>query len=203
MVNLRPLLGQAIIFWFHFATDNRKIKTIMRTPWLFILVGNNDTGKTTLQKGIIKQLCSVDYTRLTTNVFLDITCLDAPRRLATLFAANRSFQEKRDEYKTVKDYFSNYFKEASVAIISSHSHSAKAEIEEMIEEGKRRFYNVAAVFFSNAIDDGVRDISSSLNWDERIYLDNPHAENSEGIENNIAAASAYMADLIIGKFTRK
>lgn len=175
----------------------------MQTRWLFILIGNDKTGKTKLQKGIIKQLCGLDYTRLDTNVLFNITNLDAPRRLATLFTANRSFQEKRGEYGTVKDYFAKYFKEASAAIISSHSQSAQTEIEEMIQEGKKRFYNVTGVFFSNAIDDEVRDISSALNWDERVYLDNPTAESGEEIERHINAASVYLADVIIGKYTRK
>lgn len=175
----------------------------MITRWLFILVGNNNTGKTTLQKGLIRHLCDANYTRLETNRIFNITHLDAPRRLDTLFTANRSFQEKKGEYKTVKDYFSNYFQEASVAIISSHSHSAKSEIDEMLREGKRRFYIVAGVFFSNAIDDDVREISAELNWDERIYLENRHAEDAEGIENNITRAAAYLADVIIGKYTRK
>ena len=156
-----------------------------------------------MQKRVIKHLCGVNYSRLDTNVVIDVTNLDAPRRLATLFTANRSFQEKKDEYKTVKEYFSNYFIEASVAIISSHSHSAILEIDEMIKEGKNRFYNVVAVFFSNSIDAEVKDISSSLNWDERVYLENPFAESAQDIENNINSASAYLADLIIGKYTRK
>ena len=175
----------------------------MQTRWLYILIGNNNTGKTTLQKRIISHLCGLNYTRLDTNVLFDIKHLDAPRRLATLFTANRSFQEKKGEYGTVKDYFSKYFKEASVAILSSHSHSAETEIDEMIQEGKKRFYNVVAVFFSNSVDEDVRNISSALNWDERVYLENPLAENPEGIERNINAASQYMTDLIIGKYTRK
>jgi hypothetical protein len=183
--------------------ENSMLCSIMITRWLFILVGNNNTGKTTLQKELIKHLCGLNYTKLPTNRPFDVINLDAPRRLATLFTANRSFQEKKEEYKTVKDYFANYFQDASVAIISSHSHSARIEIDEMIQEGKRRFYNIAAVFFSNSIDDEVRDISSALNWDERIYLDNPHAEDADGVERNIAAAAVYLADVIIGKYTRK
>ena len=175
----------------------------METRWLYVLVGNNNTGKTTLQKEIIKHLCDIHYTRLDTNVLFDITCLDAPRRLATLFTANRSFQEKREDYLTVKNYFSKFFREASVAIISSHSHLATSEIDEMVCEGKRRFYNVAGVFFSNAIDEEVRDISATLNWDERVYLKNPPAESPDEIQTNIVAAAWYLSDLIIGKYTRK
>ncbi len=175
----------------------------MQTRWLYILIGNANTGKTALQKGIIWHLCGLDYARLDRNLIFDVTHPDAPRRLATLFTANRSFQEKIIEYKTVKDYFTNNFKEASVAIISSHSFSVRDEIDEMIQEGKRRFYNVAGVFSSNAIDDQVRENSSTLNWDERVYLDNPSAESAQKIRENIDAAAVYLTNLIIGKFTRK
>ena len=174
----------------------------MQTHWLFILIGENDTGKTTLQKHVIKRLCWEDYSRLPVNLRLEVKCLDAPRRLATLFTANRSFQEKRDEYQTVQHYFTHHFQDASAAIISSHSNSARSEIEEMISEGKLRFYNVAGVFFSNAINDEVRKFSSDLNWDERIYLDNPKAESQEDIERNITEAAHYLSDVIIRKYTR-
>jgi hypothetical protein len=175
----------------------------MQTRWLYILIGNNNTGKTTLQKKIIKLLCGLDYVKLPTNVRSPVTHKDASRRLETLFTANRSFQEKREEYKTIKEYFSNHFLEASTAIMSSHSHSARDEIDEMIREGKRRFYNVAAVFLSNSIDDEIRGFSSTLNWDERIYLENPVAHTPEEIENNITACSVYLTDVIIGKHARR
>jgi hypothetical protein len=176
---------------------------IMQIRWLYILIGNDKTGKTTLQKKVIERLCGFHPARLNTNSVFEVTCLDAPRRLATLFAANRRFQEKKAEYKTVKDYFDNFFKEASVGIISSHITSAQSEIDEMIQEGKRRFYNVVGVFFSNAINNEARQISSELNWDERVYLENPHSDNEEIIQGNISDAANYLADLIIGKYTRK
>ena len=175
----------------------------MQTRWLYILIGNNNSGKTTLQKKIIRLLCGIDYTKLPTNEIFPVNHMDASRRLETLFTANRSFQEKRSEYKTIKEYFLKHFVEASAAIISSHSHSARDEIEEMIQEGKRRFYNVAGVFLSNTIDDEIRELSATLNWDERIYLENPMAHTPEEIEKSISACSIFLTEVIVGKYSRR
>jgi len=168
----------------------------MQSRWTYILVGDDRTGKTTLQKKLIYELCGLYYDRLDTNRVFDITHRGASRHLKTLFTISRSYQEKKQDYGSINDYFQNHFREESVCILSTHSSGCTDEIREMIEESKARFYNVAGVFFSNAIDDEVREISKALAWDERLYLDNPFTEDGDAIQNQISEMTQFLVRLI-------
>ena len=61
----------------------------MQTRWLSVLIGNNDAGKTTLQKRLIRHLCGLEYTRLDTNVLFNITCLFQHLQKPLFMRANR------------------------------------------------------------------------------------------------------------------
>jgi ABC-type oligopeptide transport system ATPase subunit len=68
---------------------------------LFLLIGNNNTGKTTVQKTIIKLLCGLEYDKLRTNKLIPISNICLLKMADNIFFANRSFQEKIEEYKSV------------------------------------------------------------------------------------------------------
>lgn len=142
----------------------------MFSHWAYILVGSNNTGKTTFQRDLVYHLCAVRYGRLRTNRVNKITHHRAPRRMRTLFTANRSYQEKKGEYVSVENYFRKFFKGADVCVLSSHAGaSSRQEIPEMIHQLRIRCYNVGGVFWSNS-DPGNSRRAADLPWDDRIAL---------------------------------
>lgn len=146
----------------------------------YILIGDDKTGKTTFQKWLIWFLCEEHkFSQLKTNLVHQINHPESPRKLKTLFTINRSVQEKMQEYKTVKNYFENYFKDADICILSSHSHdNCINDIRIMLEELRGRYYNVDAVFFSNYLNPATSEISK-LDWDYRFVINNPISDNWE------------------------
>lgn len=163
----------------------------------YILIGDNDTGKTTFQKYLIWFLCGIDkFNKLNTNLVHPINHRDAPRKLETLFTMNRSIQEKMGDYKNVDNYFHSFFRDADICILSSHSHSPCIdEIREMIIQLNRKYYNVSSVFFSNHLNPATEEIST-LNWEERIIINNPSAEDWE---TQIKNGAEYFSQMIIRK----
>jgi hypothetical protein len=128
--------------------------------WAYILIGENNTGKTSFQKNLVSHLCDKRYERLPRNTVMDITHPRAPKAFATIFTCNRSFQEKRSEYKSIANYFKRFFRDADVCVLSSHTHGESAqEIAEVIQALKRRCYDVAGVFWSNSFDGKAREIT--------------------------------------------
>lgn len=165
----------------------------------YILIGDNNTGKTTFQKWLIWHLCHDDkFNKLNTNLVHQIKHRDAPRKLKTLFTMNRSMQEKMDVYETVANYFFTHFKDADVCILSSHSHRPCIDdIRSMIENLNERYYNTSVVFFSNHLNINSEEISQ-LNWQDRIFIENPIAKNWDDQINN---GAKYLAETIIKKAT--
>src|ERR1043165_7384441 len=145
----------------------------MITKTAYILIGDNNTGKTSFQKWLIWHLCEDDkFNKLNTNLIHQIKHRDSQRKLKTLFTMNRSVQEKMGDYKSVDNYFLNFFKDADVCVLSSHSHPPCIDhIRQMIEHLNKKYYNVSSVFFSNHLDINTEEISL-LNWHERILIDN-------------------------------
>jgi hypothetical protein len=145
----------------------------MFSYWAYILIGANDTGKTHFQRFLIGHLCDVNYERLPINVVNEINHPRAPKGLRTLFTMNRSYQEKRGLYKSLKRFFSRkeFFKDADVCILSSHL--SEGDVAEMILHLKGRCYNVAGVFWSNSYSRAGRQIAL-LQWDEKLWIENPH-----------------------------
>jgi hypothetical protein len=92
----------------------------MKVKWVYILIGNNNSGKTTFQKEVVKNLTGEAYDRLTCNISPAINTAIAKSMYKDIFVMNRSFQEKLDEYKNVRTYFKKYFEEKDICILSSH-----------------------------------------------------------------------------------
>jgi len=162
----------------------------------YILIGDDRTGKTTFQKYLILHLCGVDkFTKLNTNLIHEIIHPESPQKLNTLFTINRSIQEKMSEYKSVDQYFNNYFKNADICILSSHSHgNCIHEISNMIEILNGKYYNVEAVFFTNHLNSATYEISK-LNWSGRNLIENPI--NYENWESQIELGAKLFGDLLI------
>jgi hypothetical protein len=139
----------------------------------YILIGDDLTGKTTFQKNLIFHLCGLEKIRLDTNLTNNINHPESPRKLKTLFTMNRSIQEKMGEYKSVENYFINYFEDADICILSSHSHGNSInDITQMINIMTSKYYNVEAVFFTNHLNSFTSEISK-LNWNGRVIIQNP------------------------------
>jgi hypothetical protein len=178
-----------------------KIKNMI-TKTAYILIGDNDTGKTTFQKYLIWHLCEDDkFSKLNTNLIHHIKHRDSQRKLRTLFTMNRSMQEKMaDTYETIDNYFRTFFKDADVCILSSHSHNPCIDdIRQMIVHLNNKYYNVSAVFFSNHLNTFTEEISQ-LNWQERILIDNSYSV--EHWEDQINKGARYFSDMIIRKAIR-
>ena len=165
----------------------------------YILIGDNNTGKTNFQKWLIWHLCGDDkFNRLHTNLIHNINHRDSPRKLKTLFTMNRSMQKKMtDTYLTIYNYFQSFFKNADVCILSSHSHNKCINaIRQMIEHLNTRYYNTSVVFFSNHLNTNTEEISQ-LQWQERIFIENP--TNFVGREEQINNEAKYLSATIIKK----
>jgi archaellum biogenesis ATPase FlaH len=120
----------------------------MKAKKLFIIIGNNNSGKTTLQKELIKGLCGLTYKKLEVNLSFDITYSEISKKYNKVSCGSRSYQEKKSSYKSVEEYFEKHFNNQDIAFISSHL--VIDDIEKMILEGNKRFYNVYAIFMSNS-----------------------------------------------------
>jgi hypothetical protein len=155
----------------------------IKAKLLFILLGDDRTGKTTLQKLLIDKICNEQhYERLHTNKIFNIIHPEIKRKYKTIFFANRSYQEKLTDYKTVDNYFHSFFKQADIAFISSHL--VEDDIKLMIDNGRSLFYNVIGVFWTNSIENNgiVNSQIGILNWNERLVVENTQTDNAAQIE---------------------
>lgn len=148
----------------------------MFSYWIYVLVGQNRTGKTSFQRYLVNDLC--DNERVNVMGHWNVQ-LHAPRRLLSLFVANRSYQEvAKGKYGSVENYldaavFVNS-QRPHVIILSSHSDAKSvSDIEEMARQGKLRSYNIAGVFFSNSKGPALNKIKLECEWSERLWIDNP------------------------------
>lgn len=169
----------------------------MFSNWAYVLIGDNNTGKTSFQRFLVQALCQKSYKRLPKNTIKEIRHPRAPQKLKTLFTANRSFQEMRVSYLSPKNYFKNFFIDADICILSSHSHgSSVGDVEAIIDELKRRGYNVAGVFWSNEFGEAASAISA-LPWQERLWIDNPILQKKEAISNQLKARAYDFAEMLM------
>ncbi|UTD05982.1 hypothetical protein E4N80_11075 [Treponema denticola] len=164
----------------------------MQKKCAYILIGNNNTGKTTFQKNVSSILTGQQYERLDCNKDLEINNTSSLNRYKRLFLMNRSYQEKHVDYGSVENYFAQYFIQNDISILSSHLDNKV--ISEMIYELKKRYYNITGVFFSNSISSNSKENSdiSLLDWQERIIIKNDYLpENWEYQLNRSAIDFAY------------
>jgi hypothetical protein len=123
----------------------------VRSKWLFIFLGDNATGKTTIQKALVELIAGVQYQRLPSNNTYSITHKYLIRKFRKLFVAGRSYQELKaptGDYATVEEYFRKLdLAGADVDLAFMGSHLDPADIEMMVEQAHRRFWNVCGIFF--------------------------------------------------------
>ena len=171
----------------------------MFSSWAFILVGDNNTGKTSFQRFLVDALCGLQYDRLPRNIVKEINHPRAPKKLKTLFTTNRSYQEKMDEYQSVENYFNSFFQDADICILSSHSHlSSILHIQQMMSELAARAYNVAGVFWSNDFGVDAKQISA-LPWQERLWIENPHLEDDGKISEQIKKQAYEFSEILVSR----
>lgn len=169
----------------------------MLSKWIYILIGDNDTGKSTFQKRLIYHLTGEIYSRLDRNRDFEITHEYAPKKLGRIFLMSRSYQETRGEYQAVGEYFNDCFKNQDVCILSSHATAeAIGEIKEMIKEGRKRKYNIGGVFWTNCDNDEVAAISL-LDWDERFLMDNPKVEGDDVWQEQVDFLAWEFAEMLV------
>jgi hypothetical protein len=171
----------------------------IKSKQLFIIIGDDKTGKTTLQKLLIDRLCGFGYDRLPVNKQFDIKHSEIKRKYQTISFGNRSYQEKNDEYKTVDNYFQNHFQPADIAFISSHL--VLSDVQQMISNGRNLFYNVNGIFWTNSItNNGVVNAQiSSLDWNERFVITNPHSDNEQVIQRQLGQIADSIVALLINR----
>jgi len=168
----------------------------------YVLIGNDKIGKTSFQKYLIEYLCEIQYKKLPRNLRSDISHGKMIREIKTLFTMNRSYQEQLDKVKTVSSFFSDHFYSGDICILSSHADgNSESDLIDFVKELKSRAYNVAAVFFSNDFGNDAQKISL-LDWDERLWIENPPIEiSSEEDESKIQAhlklKAIEFADMLI------
>lgn len=183
--------------------DLSKTSLPLLSRWLFVLVGPNNSGKTSFQRHLIRYLCDQDYARLPRDTVFEVRHPRAPRNFATLACANRSYQEKRKENGSVENYILNVVPDADVTIVSSHPSSSEMhDVKDMLRFGRRRGYNMAVVFFENALSNITDDISE-LDWQERLLVRNPPVKESDDQESKIQvqleAAAVQFGDMLIAR----
>ncbi len=171
----------------------------MKSKIAFILLGEDCTGKTILQKKLISYLTDKGvYEKLPRNQVFHITHKSIPKIFNTISFMNRSYQENIQEYVSIDNFFENFFKNADIAILSSHLISR--DIERMIYCLKVRFFNVVGVFFSNSLEQNYieNSIISQLNWNERVILEN-NIVSPEWVDSQLCKSSLDFLSYIIEK----
>lgn len=171
--------------------------------WLYCLVAQNNSGKTSFQRHLIDYLCHKQYNRLPRDEAFEVRHVRAPRNFETIACANRSYQEKRRDNGTIENYILNVVPVADVTILASHAGQADvSDIEQILRHSRRRGYNVAAVFFENALTAVTSDIAA-MDWQERLMLRNPRVRESEGMEEKIQRqlrlAAVQFGDMLIAR----
>jgi hypothetical protein len=146
-------------------------KELQMVKWAYILLGENNTGKTTLQKELIHQFYNEKYATLPSNRVYNIEVRTGTNNTWSLFCMGRSYQENSG-YGTIENFFNTLFKTADACILSSHL--VKPDVNGMIAELKKRYYNVCGVFFENSIacNKQENEDMACLDWDEKYYIDN-------------------------------
>lgn len=178
------------------------MKSKLQEKWVFILLGDNDTGKTTFQKLLIEILFRHWYLKLPSNQSYPIKN-SSFRNLETIFIMGRSFQEKYNDSE-IDNFFANDFEKSDICILSSHMNDVKRNcngiITRMINKSHEKKYNVCAVFFSNAKygNKGV----FQLPWDKRINLINRRKTTKEEIKIELKGLAEEFSGMLLKEYDR-
>lgn len=171
----------------------------IKSKQLFIILGDDKTGKTTLQKNLIDQLCGFGYDRLPVNRRFDITHPEIKRKYQNISFGNRSYQEKIGDYISVDNYFQNHFQQADIAFVSSHL--VLSDVQQMISNGRNLFYNVNGIFWTNSIESNkaLNSQISLLEWNERFVITNPFSDNEQVIQRQLEQIANNIVSLLINR----
>jgi len=171
----------------------------IKSKQLFIIIGDDKTGKTTLQKLLIDRLCGFGYDRLPVNKLFDITHPEIKRKYQNISFGNRSYQEKIRDYETVDNYFQNHFQLGDIAFISSHL--VLTDIQQMMANGRNLFYNINGIFWTNSIESNriANSQISSLDWNERFVITNPHSDNEHIIYHQLERIADSIVSLLVNR----
>ena len=169
------------------------------TKWAYILIGDNNTGKTIFQKEIIENITNSAYERLDCNQFFEISIIIGNGNAQNISFMNRSFQEKQSEYRSLADFFNSNFRNADIAILASHL--CKQEISEMIFELKKRFFNVGGVFFENSITKSCNENSdiALLDWNQKYLIKNPKTDDEKEFKIMLKKSALEFTNQILFK----
>ena len=170
------------------------------TKWAYVLVGNDRTGKTTFQKMILEHITGSYIDPLHCNLVFDLAAMrSGSRNTHNISLMSRSYQEQKKEYVSIGNFFASFFKDADIAILSSHLY--QQDIKEMIHELKKRFFNVAGVFFENSIakDSEKNSEIALLEWDERNFIMNPITESKNIYKQYLRKSGAEFTYQILNK----
>ncbi|MFC7052846.1 hypothetical protein ACFQI3_09130 [Hansschlegelia quercus] len=167
--------------------------------WAYVLIGNNAVGKTTIQKELALRLCSIDkFSRFDSNQNYKISNTSMPSSARHIFMMGRSFDEQNT---TASTFFRNNFHPSDIAILSFHAQTSNTtEIIDTIRHLRRFHYNVSGVFFQNNQYGQTRDLAE-LDWDERLWIENPPLKESEDLTEDayyqLRAIGARFATFLI------
>jgi len=174
----------------------------VRSRWLFIFVGSNATGKTTIQKLLVELIAGQSYQRLPSNTAYPIIHPYFIRKFRRLFVAGRSYQEllNQGQYTSVREYFD--LVEAAgpdVDLAFAATHPDTAIASQMISEAHRRFWNVCGIFLSNAVElqPAICADISALDWDERWIIENPRSDDEEVQSRQMGSAAETILPMLI------
>lgn len=180
-------------------TDKPEKGNAMLSYWAYVLIGNNNTGKTTFQRFLQSQLCDIHYQKLPRNLLSNVSQPRMPLGVETLWTMNRSYQEMSGDYGNVANFFKKGFKDADICILSSHANRGNINhVQEMIHQLRLRAYNVAAVFMSNGYNQHAEQMSL-LDWDERLWLENPATRSENQIERRIGRLASEFTQFLIAR----
>lgn len=169
----------------------------MLSKWVYLLIGDDRTGKTTFQQELIRYLCNKDYTQKVKSD--SIYVMNHPsviKGFNNIYIAGRSYQEL---YSDIKAYLDDvvFNSPADVYVLSSQLN--KADIEYMIAESHRRFFNVGGVFWENSVNlnpAANKDIAM-LDWDERFFVQNKQLDCEKYIVVQIQKLARNFARLMV------
>lgn len=189
------------------------------SKWMFLLIGDNETGKTTIQKALIELLNGGVYDRLPSNQAYDVTHPCFLKKCRRFFVGGRSYQEllTKDEntnkgentYTSVEQYFERRIDPAVLPTIPAvppnvdlgfiASHLDGIVIDEMIRHAHRRFWNVGGIFLTNSLaaNPQVNAAISELPWDERWVAENAPSYDSGTQNRQLRRVAEAIVQLLI------
>jgi len=187
------------------------------SKWMFVLIGNSDTGKTTIQKAVIELLNGRAFKALPSNQAYDVTHPCFLRKCRRFFVAGRSYQELLgngdNPYTSVAEYFERRIDPVALdpvappldlSFISSHLDKTaidldKTAIAQIIQQAHRRFWNVCAIFLTNSLatDPQLNAAISELPWDERWVAENAPTDDSATQHHQLRQVAGAIIQLLI------